>query len=154
MKYLFTPLIAFCFSQPALAIVDPLNFSPPDPSNLDFITFRSSARLCHNYGAQVGAPIIQSNVIKVFSIGAVRTDFALCNFRPSNVFGQIGYLPPGNYSVELYIEDFTGFGTFLVRTDPLRVGVGIVQAPAFSSWSLLALLLGVGGIGWYAARRG
>ena len=136
------------------AVVSPLIFSPSSPNNLDVITFTATTRDCEAFTAQIGTATVNGSTVRVLGSGLVRTNPSLCNFGNRTLNARIGQLPQGNYSVEVYIEDFTGFGTFLVRTDPLRVGVAVVQAPAFSSWSLLALLLGVGGIGWYAARRG
>jgi hypothetical protein len=134
--------------------VTPLIFSPSNPNSRDQIIATSSTRLCEFFALQVGGEI-QGNTVRITGRGLVRRSSELCLFGINAFTVRVGVLPAGNYNVEIYIIDETGFGTFLVRTDPIIVvEAPPLQAPAFSSWSLLALLLGVIGIGWYAGRRG
>jgi hypothetical protein len=150
-----TALLLIVFTCTSRADVTPLIFSPISPNSRDFITFTATTRFCELFVSQVGPATVNGNVVRVLGTGGVVRDSALCLFGIGRVSAQIGVLSPGSYSVEVYIRDVAGFGTFLVRTDPLTVvEAPPLQAPAFSSWSLLALLLGVIGIGWHAARRG
>jgi hypothetical protein len=130
-----------------------LIFSPSSPNSRDFITFAATTRFCELYGSQIGPATLDGNVVRVLGSGVVVRDSALCVLGIGSVSGEIGFLSAGTYSVELYIRDIRGVGTFLVRTDPLIVvEAPPLQAPAFSSWSLLALLLGV--VGLVGMRRG
>ena len=96
-----------------------------------------------------------ANIIRVRVRGVVAQNAALCIFGIDAFLVNIGYLPQGQYRVELYIIDLGGFGTFLVRSDNLPVGPAppMLPVPSFSGVGAFLMIGLLCGMGMWAARR-
>jgi len=148
-------LVCLVWSMALRADVTPLIFTPANPTEASYIQFSGQTRYCELI--TVVPPVIErvANIIQVRTSGIVAPDAALCNLGINNFSVNIGYVPQGQYRVELYIEDALGFGTFLVRSDNLTVGPAppMLTVPSLSSTSAFLMIGLLGGLGMWAARR-
>jgi len=137
------------------ADVTPLIFTPTNPTEASYIRVTGQTRHCEVITAASAAIERVTNIIRVRVRGSVSPNAALCTFGINNFSVNIGYVPQGQYRVELYIEDFLGFGTFLVRSDNLTVGPAplMLAVPSFSGLGTFLMIGLLGGLGVWAARR-
>ena len=153
MRALIFVLLAW--SMALRADVTPLIFMPTNPTEASYISISGQTRHCEIIS--VTPPIIEwmENVIRVRVRGAVAQNTAFCFFGITGFLVNIGYVPQGQYRVELYIIDELGFGTFLVRSDDLAVGPAppMLPVPSFSSVGAFLMIGLLCGMGMLAARR-
>ena len=153
MRALIFVLLAW--SMTVRADVTPLIFTPTNPTEASFISISGQTRHCEIIA--VGPPIIErvANIIRVRVIGLVAQDSAFCFFGITSFLVNIGYVPQGQYRVELYIIEGAGTGTFLVRSDDLTVGPAppMLPVPSFSGVSAFLMIVLLCGMGMWAARR-
>jgi hypothetical protein len=153
MRALIFVLLAW--SMTLRADVTPLIFTPTSPTEASFISISGQTRHCEVITATTAAIERTNNVIRVRVRGSVSPNAALCTFGINNFSVNIGYVLQGQYRVELYIEDFLGFGTFLVRSDNLTVGPAppMLPVPSFSGLGAFLMIALLCGMGTWAARR-
>ena len=154
MRALIFVLLAL--SMAVRADVTPLVFTPSNPTEASYIGFSGQTGHCEIIS--IAPPVIEqvANIIRVRVSGAVAPNAALCFYGIRPFLVNIGYVPQGQYRVELYITDDLGFGTFLVRSDNLIVGPAppMLPVPNFSGLGAFLMIGLLGGMGMWAARRG
>lgn len=147
--------VFLAWSMTVRADVTPLIFTPTNPTAASYIQFSGQTRHCEIIS--VVPPIIDrvANIIRVQVSGAVAPNAATCFYGIRDFFFDIGYVPQGQYRVDLYIVDALGFGTILVRSDNLTVGPAppMLPVPSFSGVGAFLMIGLLCGMGMWAARR-
>lgn len=153
MRTLIFVLLAWSIT--VRADVTPLIFTPNNPTEASYISISGQTRHCEIIS--VAPPVIErvANIIRVRVRGAVAQSATFCFFGITDFLVNIGYVPQGQYRVELYIIDAGGFGTFLVRSDNLSVGPAppMLPVPSFSGVGAFLMIGLLCGMGMWAARR-
>ena len=148
-------LVLLAWSMTLRADVTPLIFTPTNPTEASYIGISGQTRHCEIIS--VVPPVIErvANIIRVRARGAVAPNAATCFYGIRSFLVNIGYVPQGQYRVDLYIVDDLGFGTFLVRSDNLTVGPAppMLPVPSFSGLGAFLMIGLLCGMGMWAARR-
>ena len=136
------------------ADVTPLIFTPNNPTEASYIGFSGQTRNCEIISVAPAVIERVANIIRVRVRGAIQSS-PFCLFGINTFLVNIGYLPQGQYRVELYIIDDLGFGTILVRSDNLTVGPAppMLPVPSFSGEGAILMIGLLCGVGMWAARR-
>lgn len=148
---LFLMLATICWPSTALAFVDPPRIVPQHPTSRTPIVLAVRAGNCHGFVADAGEPeliLLEPGKLKFVAAGiaSLEPGNPFCIYPVFDYRFDLGALPEGNYSLQLFIRDISLLGTE-VESGSVSFAVSQPRSIPSSSWPalgaiVLALLLG------------